>query len=848
MVYGKCVMKYRSLTEYTFAIGLLGFLLADVSAPVQATEVRGSIETNTTWGLAGSPYNLAAPGKVGYGATLVIEAGVVVVGNGYPLEIFGSLHADGNASAMVTFTNLHVLPGTNTFAQPFSIVVRGTHLVGGSFHAPSAGASYGTLTLEDCLVENIGSYISLRYPTGDCSIKRNLFLGNFPSDASVLVTYTSGTNQILIQDNTFCQEGSAVESRIAANPSGTIVTGNNFLRPNFPTLKLPTGYAAANLVATNNYWGTLDTNVISQMIFDRNDATNSAGYLTYLPLLSIPNPAAPQVPLPQIQAQPQDQSSFIGGKVSFSIKATGLALTYQWQLAGTNLPGKTAPSLVISNVAPVHAGGYSIAVGDCALRFTTSSVAMLTVKALLKVAATAGGSVTSNPALPFYTPGSLVTLTAIAGRWYAFTNWADGETNSSRVITIGATNSYKAIFAPSVPLDTVTVGGVTRAAPIGMPAVAVQGTLTTSESVGFRGAQAEVSLYTTFSQGWVFYSLDGSDPALTGLVYSGPFPVDQTSQLRTLAYSSDFSKSVPGDPVMIFILPTLTGWTEGGGHVTLDPPHGVYHSNSQALVSAIADPGWTFLHWLGDASGTNPTTSVTMTRNKSVQAIFGTTFSTDVIGSGEVRCSPLRPSYPYGAQVRLTAVPTSGNYFLVWADAINGQSNNPVTFAITSTNPTVTAVFAGLGTTQMNTLTVIPEGRGQVIMSPPWNRFPTSVNVVLRPQPETGQEFLGWSGAATGSENPLVVTVNSNQVITANFTWRPSLNGAGNPEVWNHDGFRLALSGELGVYEILGSSNLTDWFSVGTVTNTFGTIEFTDGESLTNAFRFYRARQFLYPE
>ena len=154
----------------------------------------------------------------------------------------------------------------------------------------------------------------------------------------------------------------------------------------------------------------------------------------------------------------------------------------------------------------------------------------------------------------------------------------------------------------------------------------------------------------------------------------------------------------------------------------------------------------------------------------------------------------------------------------------------------------MTAVFASLAGTQTYALTVIPDGRGQVTLTPPGNRFPLNTNVVLQATPDSGQEFLGWSGAASGSANPLVVTMNSNKVITASFTKRPWLYGEGNPDLLSQDGFRLTLTGEFGAaYQIFGSTDLSGWTLLGMVTNDWGTVQFMDGSGTNLPQRFYRA-------
>ena len=345
---------------------------------LRATDISGTISANTTWNLAGSPYNLVGYTRVNYGATLAIDPGVVVVGNGKRIEIFGTLNANGNSGAMVLFTNVLVTPGSNMVSQPYAIIIRNTHLVGGNTYSPTGNGIYGTLTLEDCQVENPTGFFYIWYPVGNCSIRRNIFIGGPSSE--LIDTVISGTNQVFIQNNVFYQTGVAVQS-FGTTPM-TIVSGNNFLRTNFPTLVLPSGgYTSANMIATNNYWGTVDTNVINKMIYDKNDAVDSANYISYIPFLSTQNPSAAQVPIPSIQDAPQGQSVFIGDNVSFTVQASGLGnLSYQWHAGVTDLPGQTNSTLTLTNVQQGQAGSYSVTVRNFAGGGIDSQTANLSVQ------------------------------------------------------------------------------------------------------------------------------------------------------------------------------------------------------------------------------------------------------------------------------------------------------------------------------------------------------------------------------------------------------------------------------------------------------------------------------------
>ncbi len=114
--------------------------------------------------------------------------------------------------------------------------------------------------------------------------------------------------------------------------------------------------------------------------------------------------------------------------------------------------------------------------------------------------------------------------------------------------------------------------------------------------------------------------------------------------------------------------------------------------------------------------------------------------------------------------------------------------------------------------------------------------------VTLTALPEAGQTFAGWSGSASGTQNPLVVTMNQAKVITASFSSRPRLNIFECEGQRSSEEFQLMLIGELGAaYQIDGSTTLTNWSALGTFTNVLGTVQFND-PSITNvSHRFFRA-------
>jgi len=363
----------------------------------------------------------------------------------------------------------------------------------------------------------------------------------------------------------------------------------------------------------------------------------------------------------------------------------------------------------------------------------------------------------------------------------------------------------------------------------------------TNSQYTFNG-QVTIRLQNGYPNGLTFYTLDGCTPTFSSHQYSTPFVLNHDAILRAVGYSPDFLQFGESDPVSILVIPyyTLTATTAGGGSIALNPSVGTYLSNTVVTLTATPSSGWTFFQWLGDAPGTNASTNLTMARNLSMRAVFGTRLSTTAAGGGSVALNPSGGLYPFGTAVQLTAIPQPGNYFGIWGNAATGNTN-PLSFVVRTANPTVSSVFGALSSGQA-ALTVIPVGNGRVAASPRQNLFSVGAAVSITATPDSGQSFAGWSGDTNGTRNPLSLTMDQSKVIYANFTARPSLSVRSSFEGLKPEGFRMTLSGLFGArYEIDASSDLTNWTPLATLTNTYGAVQFTDGAATNLLHRFYRA-------
>ena len=547
---------------------------------------------------------------------------------------------------------------------------------------------------------------------------------------------------------------------------------------------------------------------------------------------------------PYIVAQPQDQTAIVTMDIPFNVLAEGTSpLAYRWRFKGFDLAGRTNLTLTISNVQSSDAGAYTVVVAN-QFGSVTSVVAMLDVRDSVPVTVHVQGlgSVTRQPEKTGYSLGEQVTLNAMPDRWNTFSQWGDGVTNNPRFISVGLTNDFTAVFTPVTPLETVTIGGVSRTAPVGMPEILLDGQFVLTGTVS-RVQSARVELQTSFSNGAIYYTLDGSQPSDPSSIYFAPFTIRRSVLIRAVAWNSQHTQSWEADPVQVIIIPAygLTVVNAGGGTVGVSPTNAAYASNTLVSLTAIPVQGWTFLQWLGDVTGTNPVTSLRMTRAKTVEAVFATHFTTTVTGNGSLVIDPQTILYPYGTVIRLTAAPQFGNYFVSWANAATG-TNNPLQFVVTAADTVVASLFAPLNVGQ-SALTVVPNGTGQVTVTPRASRYNSGDVLTLTAVPDLNQSFIGWSGDAAGQQNPLSVLLDQSKLITANFTKRPRLKAFGfdRPEAQS---FQVLLIGQFdGRYLIEMSSDLSQWQPWRTVTNSLGTTQVTD-DSATNMFlRFYRASE-----
>lgn len=130
-----------------------------------------------------------------------------------------------------------------------------------------------------------------------------------------------------------------------------------------------------------------------------------------------------------------------------------------------------------------------------------------------------------------------------------------------------------------------------------------------------------------------------------------------------------------------------------------------------------------------------------------------------VNGDGTVARTPNKAGYACDEPIQLTATPNEGSVFVGWGGAVSGRVN-PTTMTLNQ-GSLVTATFAaGDFVLEANA-----QGQGALTRSPDKLAFAVNEQVTLTATPAEGWRFVGWSGDASGAENPLTVTMDADKQI-----------------------------------------------------------------------------------
>ena len=377
----------------------------------------------------------------------------------------------------------------------------------------------------------------------------------------------------------------------------------------------------------------------------------------------------------------------------------------------------------------------------------------------LTVSANPGGAgtVTKSPDKPAYSAGESVTLTATPAAGNLFTSWsgsASGSVNPLTVVVNANLNIVANFSAAPARTLTITTNG--------------PGTVTKSpDKLTYLNGET-VTLTAVPNANASFLGWGG---ALTGATTPTTLVMDGDKTV-----TATFAENIY----------TLTLAPGPNGSITASPNKPAYYQNEVVTLTAVPAPGYRLVAWGDDLSGsTNPATLV-MTKNSTVSATFvlDESYTVDVnwVGNGIVVKDPDQPNYTPGQQVTLTAFPLAGAEFVGWSGDLTGNQN-PAVITVDG-DKTITATFAAAG---VYSLTIVTPTNGTVQVDPVRTLYAPGEQVTLTAVPNLGYIFSAWGNDATGTANPLVLTMDGNKTVSAVFEVAPiytvNVTSAGNGSV-----------------------------------------------------------------
>lgn len=287
---------------------------------------------------------------------------------------------------------------------------------------------------------------------------------------------------------------------------------------------------------------------------------------------------------------------------------------------------------------------------------------------------TNGGTVTGSG---FYPKGTEITITASPKSGYKFLRWSDGNTESSRTITVEDNITFTAIFttASETP-DKTFVKTMVIVSPEGGGTV---------EGINWAGGHynpndyevesgTEVTLLATPNDDYNFKQWNDG-------VTDNPRVI--IAPREDVTYTAIFEKQKGS--IIVEVTP------EGGGTVS---GAGDYPIGTEVTLVATPNPGYEFGGWDDSSSTavTEPTLKVLVTKDdKNIIATFvpeGTVNKVTITAQAEPEEAGVvtgAGTYRIGEEVTLRATPNPGYAFNIWMDTSNpdGDLNDPIqTFTI----------------------------------------------------------------------------------------------------------------------------------------------------------------------
>jgi len=432
----------------------------------------------------------------------------------------------------------------------------------------------------------------------------------------------------------------------------------------------------------------------------------------------------------------------------------------------------------------------------------------ITVNAGFTLNVTPTGTVTKSPNMAVYPAGTSVTLTATAPNASSqFLSWSGDSVSTSNplIVTVNNNMNINAVFNEA---PVVSVGGSQT---LDMPSNGNPVTVTLSGNVkNLNTTPSTVNTSWTEVSGTqavinnpnqtlnVGANANASVPTTASLPSAGTYVFKLSASSGAMTSSATVTVTV--NPTGTYTLTVnINKPAAGDVNVYPQPP---YTAGTEVTVTAVPNAGYGFFSWSGGASGSDPSITVTITKNTILNANFNTDDTAPTAYAGPSQTIP----WPSSGNATVTLNSIIGGSGIMpnaltatWKE-ISGRPVifNPATTSTANTNnePISTTVsFPAAGTYVLAltasdgllssppsdvTITVTPpqtfdlnvtDNGCSVSLSPapPAAGYTAGTVVKMTARPNEGTVFASWGGDAAGSTdiNPTNFTINatSNNVI-----------------------------------------------------------------------------------
>ena len=260
---------------------LIGFIVNGYAA-----DVGGIISSDTVWDLENSPYNLTEDIKIKENIILLIEPGVIIIGNNLKINVQGVFRAVGKAEKKIKLTNVNIIGGKEKSSNPSFIYIDYAHINGGSIcknFDKDETFVWSNLVLKNSLISSIPCLYLVNQST-DCYIERNIF-----KQCGGINVIPYNTHRVYIRNNTFYDVNATYVVKVWAKDKDAeiIVQYNNFLSNGMKGISVLPKHTYGKIYASYNYWGMIKLSDIEYIVHDYSYSyPSNKSYIIYIPALT----------------------------------------------------------------------------------------------------------------------------------------------------------------------------------------------------------------------------------------------------------------------------------------------------------------------------------------------------------------------------------------------------------------------------------------------------------------------------------------------------------------------------------------------------------------------------------